>query len=175
MSSSFSCVDYLTSEQTIFAGNFVWSIIFPELNILVKTKLAIFNCNYFTQYMWIISHLPMQNNLFLNHVCCVAAVTPSQWLLIKVLVHSQFMDKAKATISPFFWQFAPYFGDLRDVLFLIEIICVLPLFTAQCEQVISWTESRNVTGAWLTPQSIEIWFAFQQKDLCLLGRPFYQS
>jgi len=63
---------------------------------------------------------------------CTIAALLSQWLSMKVLVHSQFKDKA--------------FGDLwatlltkvlyKDVLFLVEIL-VVPLLAVQCEQAIS--------------------------------------
>ena len=70
---------------------------------------------------------------------CISSVILMQWLSMKVLVHSQFMDKSYNDLWAMLLTKAPYYykDDLRDILFLIEILLVLPLSAAQCKRTIS--------------------------------------
>ena len=68
---------------------------------------------------------------------CVFAAIPSQWLSMKVLVHTQFREKAYSDLWAILLTKAPYKDDLKDVLYLVEILLVLPLSAAQCERAIS--------------------------------------
>ena len=57
--------------------------------------------------------------------------------LAESFVHSQFMDKSYNDLWAMLLTKAPYKEDLREILFLIEILLVLPLPAAQCECAIS--------------------------------------
>lgn len=67
----------------------------------------------------------------------VVAAIQSQWLYMKVLVHSQFREKVYSDLWAILLTKAPYKDDLKDVLYLVEILLVLPLSVAQCERAIS--------------------------------------
>ena len=56
---------------------------------------------------------------------------------MKVLVHTQFREKAYSDLWAILLTKAPYKDDLKDVLYLVEILLVLPLSAAQCERAIS--------------------------------------
>ena len=68
-----------------------------------------------------------------NLVWCVVAAIQSQWLSMKVLVHSQFRKKVYSGLWAILLTKAPYKDDLKDALYLVEILLVLPLSAAQCE------------------------------------------
>ena len=64
---------------------------------------------------------------------CDASAIQTQWLSLKVLVQSNFMDKGYNDLWATLMTKEPYKDDLKDVLFLVEILLVLPLSAAQCE------------------------------------------
>ena len=68
---------------------------------------------------------------------CVVAAIPSQWLSMKVLLHTQFREKAYSHLWTILLTKAPYKDDLKDVLYLVKILLILPLSAAQCERAIS--------------------------------------
>ena len=64
--------------------------------------------------------------------CNTGTIQP-QWLSLKILVHSEFMDKGYNDLWATPMTKEPYRNELKDVLCLVEILLVLPLSTAQCE------------------------------------------
>ena len=76
------------------------------------------------------------------------------------------------TISgPFSWVTkAPYKDDLRDILFLIEILLVLPLSATKCERATSaQNRIKNSHRASLASQTTEDLIQFQQKVLLTMS------
>lgn len=73
----------------------------------------------------------------LNSSGCVGSAIQTQWWSLKVLVHPNFMDKGYNDLWATLMTKEPYKDDLKDVLFLVEILLVLPLSAAQCERAIS--------------------------------------
>ena len=129
----------------------------------------------------------------LSSGCDVSAVQ-SQWLSLKVLVHSNFMDKGYNDLWATLMTKEPYKDDLKDVLSLVEILLVLPLSAAQCERAISaQNRIKNCHRASLASKTVEElirisaegpavsefdptpavseWFASSKKR----RRPFFQS
>ena len=87
---------------------------------------------------------------------CILSAIPSQWLSMKVLVHSQFMDKSYNDLWATLLTKAPYKDDLKDILLLFEILLVLPLSAAQCERAISaQNRIKNCRRASLASQTTE--------------------
>ena len=71
-------------------------------------------------------------------------------------VHSQFMDKSCNNLWAILLTKAPYKDDLRDILFLIEILLALPLSAAQWERAISaQNRIKNSHRASLASQTTE--------------------
>lgn len=129
----------------------------------------------------------------LSSGCDVSAIQ-TQWLSLKVLVHSNFMDKGYNDLWATLMTKEPYKDDLKDVLFLVEFRLVLPLSAAQCERAISaQNRIKNCHRASLASKTVEElirisaegptvsdfdptsavtqWFALSKKP----RRPFFQS
>ena len=68
--------------------------------------------------------------------CNTGTIQP-QWLSLKIPVHSEFMDKGYNDLWATLMTKEPYRNELKDVLYLVEILLVLPLSAAQCERAIS--------------------------------------
>ena len=66
----------------------------------------------------------------LSSGCNVSAVQ-SQWLSLKVLVHSNFLDKGYNDLWAMLMIKEPYKDYLKDVLYLVQILLVLPLSATQ--------------------------------------------
>jgi len=91
----------------------------------------------------------------LSSGCDVSAVQ-SQWLSLKVLVHSNFMDKGYNDLWAMLMTKEPYKDDLKDVLSLVQILLVLPLSAGQCERAISaQNRIKNCHRSSLAPKTVE--------------------
>lgn len=87
--------------------------------------------------------------------CNTGAIQP-QWLSLKILVHSEFMDKGYNDLWATLMTKEPYRNELKDVLCLVEILLVLPLSAAQCERAISaQNQTKNCHRASLAPETTE--------------------
>lgn len=87
--------------------------------------------------------------------CNTGAIQP-QWLSLKILVHSEFMDKGYNDLWATLMTKEPYRNELKDVLCLVEILLVLPLSAAQCERAISaQNRTKNCHRASLAPETTE--------------------
>jgi len=93
--------------------------------------------------------------LLMSKGCCITAIS-SQWVSLKILVSTQFKDKAYVDLWATLLTKTPYKEDLKDVLHLVEILLVLPISAAQCERAISaQNRIKNDSRSCLGGQTLE--------------------
>lgn len=93
--------------------------------------------------------------LLVGKGCCITAIS-SQWVSLKILVTTQFKDKAYVDLWATLLTKTPYKEDLKDVLHLVEILLVLPISAAQCERAISaQNRIKNESRCCLGGQTLE--------------------
>ena len=60
-----------------------------------------------------------------------------QWHSLKIVVNAQFRDKDYCSLWKMLLSKDPYKTDLKDILYLVEILLVLPISAAGCERMVS--------------------------------------
>ena len=84
-----------------------------------------------------IQHLVEWFRPLLQKTGCNIEAVQDQWVLMKMLVKSQFQKLDYVNLWQTFLTKVPYKDNFKDILKLVEILLVLPITTAQCERTVS--------------------------------------
>ena len=68
--------------------------------------------------------------------CNVDSIS-EEWVPLKILVNTTFLDKDYTSLWEIILTKLPYKDDFKNLLHLVEIMLVQPILAAQCERVIS--------------------------------------